>query len=129
MLAGDGLSDVQRDDIVRAIERSRAQSGLNFSVYVGPADGPPRAYAKQRHAELGAEAPDSVLVFVDPSARAVEIVTGSRAKRWLNDRSCGLAVLTMTSAFAGGNLVGGIVSGLQQLAEHGRHPASLHTHA
>ncbi|MGQ0465533.1 MAG: DUF5130 family protein [Sporichthyaceae bacterium] len=123
------FSPAQREEIARAIGRAERQSGLNFSLYVGPAEGPARAYAKKRHAELGAEAAESVLIFVDPASRALEIVTGSRAKRWLNDRSCGLATLTMTSHFAQGNLIGGIVQGVQQLAEHARHPASLHTHA
>ncbi|MGQ0844863.1 MAG: DUF5130 family protein [Sporichthyaceae bacterium] len=126
---GTAFSPSQRDEIVRAIQRAQSQSGLIFSVYVGPAEGPARAYAKRRHAELGVEAAEAVLVFVDPVARSLEIVTGSRAKRWLDDRACGLAGLTMTSAFAAGNLVGGIVQGVQQLAEHGRHPQSLHTHA
>lgn len=129
MLAGEALSPTQREDIARAIGRAERQSGLNFSVYVGPAEGLARTYAKKRHAELGAEAAESVLVFIDPAGRSLEIVTGSRAKRWLGDRSCGLATLTMTSAFANGNLVGGIVQGVQQLAEHARHPASLHTQA
>lgn len=123
------FSPGQREEIVRAIQRAQRQSGLTFSVYVGPADGPARAYAAARHAELGSEAAEAVLVFVDPAVRSLEIVTGARAKRWLNDRSCGLATLTMTSAFAAGNLVGGIVQGVQALAEHARHPQSLHTGA
>ncbi len=128
VLAGDSaFSSGQRDEIVRAIQRAQRQSGLNFSLYIGAAEGAPRAYAKRRHAELGAEAAESILVFVDPAGRHLEIVTGGRAKRWLPDRSCTLAALTMTSAFAAGNLVGGIVQGLQQLAEHARHPQSLHT--
>lgn len=127
VLAGDAFSDRQRDEIVRAIQRGRRSSGVNFSVYVGAADGPARAYAKRRHAELGAEAGDSVLIFVDPGARSLEIVTGSRARRWVDDRACALAAMTMTSSFAAGNLAGGIAQGLQVLAEHARHPASLHT--
>lgn len=127
VLAGDAFSERQREEIVRAIQQGRRSSGVNFSVYVGVADGPPRAYAKRRHAELGGEAPDSVLVFVDPSARSLEIVTGSRARRWVDDRACALAAMTMTSTFAAGNLAGGIAQGVQLLAEHARHPQSLHT--
>jgi uncharacterized membrane protein YgcG len=127
VLAGDAFSDRQRDDIVRAIQLGRRSSGVNFSVYVGAAEGPPRAYAKRRHAELGAEAADTVLIFVDPGARSLEIVTGSRARRWVDDRACALAAMTMTSSFAAGNLAGGIVQGVQLLAEHARHPQSLHT--
>lgn len=127
VLAGDAFSDRQREEIVRSIQLARRSSGVNFSVYVGAADGPPRSYAKRRHAELGSEAPDSVLVFVDPGARSLEIVTGSRARRWVDDRACALAAMTMTATFAAGNLAGGIAQGVQLLAEHARHPASLHT--
>lgn len=127
MLAGDAFTPGQREEIVKAMQRAQRQSGLKFSVYVGAAEGSPRAYAKKRHAELGAEAAESVLVFVDPAGRHLEIVTGGRAKRWLPDRACTLAALSMTSAFAAGNVAGGIVQGLQSLAEHARHPQSLHT--
>jgi uncharacterized membrane protein YgcG len=127
VLAGEAFSPRQREEIVRAIQAAQRQSGLNYSVYVGPADGPVRVYARRRHSELGPEAPDSVLVFVDPAARQLEIVTGSRARRWLDDRACALAAMSMTSAFAAGNLAGGIAQGLQVLAEHARHPQSLHT--
>ncbi len=127
MLAGDAFSERQREEITRAIQLGRRSSGVAFSVYVGAAEGPSRAYARRRHAELGAEAPDSVLVFVDPAGRHLEIVTGSRARRWLDDRACALAAMSMTSAFAAGTLAGGIAQGVQVLAEHARHPQSLHT--
>lgn len=127
VLAGDAFSPRQREEIIRAIQAAGRQSGLTYSVYVGPSEGPARAYARRRHTELGAEAPDTVLVFVDPAGRALEIVTGSRARRWLDDRACTLAAMSMTSAFAAGNLAGGIAQGLQVLAEHARHPQSLHT--
>jgi uncharacterized membrane protein YgcG len=32
----------------------------------------------------------------------------------------------MTTAFSAGDLAGGIVSGVQMLGEHSRHPRSLH---
>ena len=44
----------------------------------------------------------------------------------LDDRSCALAALTMTSQFGMGDLSGGIVNGLRTLAEHARHPRTLH---
>ncbi|MGQ0629590.1 MAG: DUF5130 family protein [Sporichthyaceae bacterium] len=127
MLAGDAFSERQREEIIRAIQLGQRISGVPFSVYVGAAEGPARAYARRRHAELGAAAPDSVLIFVDPSARALEIVTGSRARRWVDDRAAGLAAASMTSAFAAGDLAGGIAAGINVLAEHARHPQSLHT--
>jgi uncharacterized membrane protein YgcG len=127
VLAGEAFSQRQRDEIVRAIQRAEQQCGLRFSVYVGAVEGTPRAYARRLHAALGAEAPRSVLVLVDPSTRALEIVTGEFAKRWVDDRATALAAMSMTASFAAGDLHGGIVQGVQQLAEHARHPRSLHT--
>jgi len=125
--AGEAFSPRQRDEIVRAIQLAQEQSGLRYSVYVGSAEGAPRAYAHRLHAALGADAPRSVLVFVDPSSRALEIVTGALAARWVDDRATALAAMSMTSSFAAGDLHGGIVQGVQLLAEHARHPRSLHT--
>ena len=117
MLAGDTFSPRQRDEILRAITNATRRSGLEFSVYVGPADGPPRAYARRRHAELGVGAPDAVLVFVDPAGRSLEIIIGSRACRRLDDRACALAAISMGADFALGNLAGGVVHGLRALAD------------
>ncbi len=116
----------QRDDIKRAIQLARQASGVRFSVYVGAAEGDYRGFARKLHAALGAEAPHAVLVFVDPGARRLEIVTGPEARRQLDDRSCALAAMSMTTAFTAGDLAGGIASGVQMLAEHARRPRTLH---
>ena len=63
---------------------------------------------------------DAVLIAVCPNQRVLEIVTGPRARRKLPDRDCKLAALSMTASFSGGDLAGGIVSGLAQLADHAR---------
>jgi uncharacterized membrane protein YgcG len=65
-----------------------------------------------------------VLVVVAPGQRRVEVVTGPAARRRVPDRVAALAVLSMESAFAGGDLAGGIIDGLRQIAEAaGRRPA------
>ena len=66
---------------------------------------------------VGAGAAAGVLVLVAPGDRQLEIVTGKESSRRLSDRSCALAALSMTTAFSGGDLVGGIVAGLRMLAE------------
>ena len=82
-------------------------------------------YARRLHASLSS--PDrSVLILVDPAARAIEVVTGSVVRRSLSDDAVRLAVAGMQSAFAGGDLVGGIKHGVCQLAESARHPHTLH---
>ncbi|MFN8148159.1 MAG: DUF5130 family protein [Candidatus Nanopelagicales bacterium] len=122
---GDGLTDAQRARLARAVETADRATGLDFLVRIGVLDGG-RADAEALVAARGAEAPRTVLVAVDPPARALEIVTGSAASAVLDDRTCALASLTMTTSFAAGDLVGGLVRGLQVLSDHGRAVAHRH---
>jgi hypothetical protein len=123
--AGDAFSQRQRDDILRAIRYAESEGDLDVSVYVGQLEEPPRPRAERLHAAL--DAPGStVLVAVDPSARRLEIVMGEDLRGRLDDRACGLAALAMTTAFAAGDLSGGIVNGIRSMAEHARAPRTLH---
>jgi uncharacterized membrane protein YgcG len=123
--AGDAFTASQRHQIDKAIRDAEQMSRYEFSVYVGASDGETRPFAQRLHAAMAA--PDrSVLVLVDPAARIVEVVTGSVARRDLDDAEVKLATLTMQSAFAAGDLVGGIVAGVHQLAEHARRPTLQH---
>ena len=125
MPAGEAFTQRQDEDIRRALRLAEQEGKLRFSVYVGALEGDSRDRARRLHAAL--EEPDSsVLVAVDPGSRKLEIVTGATARQDLSDRDCGLAALTMTTAFSAGDLAGGIVSGVQMLGEHSRHPRSLH---
>ena len=107
------------------IRRAEQLSRVEFSVFVGHAQGDPRAYAVSLHSALAAPA-RSILVLVDPSARAVEVVTGSHVRRTLRDGAVELAVAQMQTLFASGDLVGGLRRGIQMLAEHARAPQTLH---
>ena len=114
---GEAFTERQIADIARAAKAAESQTGLNFSVFVGRSEGPPATYADRLLAACGAQAPESVVVLVDPSARRVEVATGRSAAIRLDDRSCGLACLSMTSSFSGGDLVGGISTGLRMLGD------------
>jgi uncharacterized membrane protein YgcG len=95
-------------------------------VYVGAADAETRPFAVSLLNQL--DDPDrSVLVCVDPAGRRVEIVTGSIARRQLSDSQAGLAALAMQTSFAAGDLIGGLVTGIQQLGDHAHQPPLLHT--
>jgi uncharacterized membrane protein YgcG len=94
-----------------------SSTGLTFSVYVGDLDEPIRAHAEKLHAQL-ADPSRSVLMAISLNQRRLEIITGSEARKRLPDRSAKLAALSMTAAFTGGDLAGGVISGLAQLAEH-----------
>ena len=76
-----------------------------------------RATAERLHAALGESAPKAVLVLVAPGERRLEIVTGTDARRRVDDQKCSLAALSMVTAFAGGNIAGGLVQGISQLAD------------
>jgi hypothetical protein len=124
--SGDGFSADQRYQIDRAIRAAETISRYEFSVYVGAADGEAGPFAQRLHATLVAPA-SSVLVMVDPAGRQLQIVTGAIVRRDLPDDAVRLAAVAMESAFAHGDLVGGIKRGLAQLAEAARRPATLHT--
>lgn len=109
------------DEALRLADRS---TGLTFSVYIGALGEASRDKAQQLHARL-ADPDVSILLAVSPEERVLEIVTGSRARRRVLDRDAKLAAMSMSAAFAGGDLGGGIVAGIAQLADHaGRAPAS-----
>jgi uncharacterized membrane protein YgcG len=124
--AGEVLDHVERRRLERAVEVAEELSGLSFSVYVGPGEAPARAHAEQLHAAL-ADPDHAVLVFCDPAARVLEIVTGGEARRVLDDFDCRLAAVSMQTSFVAGDLVGGLVNGIQQLGQAARHPETLHT--
>jgi hypothetical protein len=102
------------DEALRLADNS---SGFTFSVYIGDLGEPFREDAERLHALL-TDADRSVLIAVSPNQRALEIVTGAVVRRRILDRSCKLAALSMAAAFAGGDLGGGIVAGIAQLADH-----------
>ena len=66
------------------------------------------------------------LVMVDLQHRALEIVTGGYVRRTLTDRESELCAMAMQTAFAEGDLVGGLKRGIAMLAEHARPPRTLH---
>lgn len=124
MAAGE-LDARQRAEVDRAIRSAEETCRFEFSVFIGPAEGDPRAFARRLHASLVAPG-RSLLVMVDPGARVLEVVTGAEVRRQLTDREVELAVLQMQSAFAAGDLVGGLKRGIAMLADHARGPQTLH---
>ena len=125
MAAGDPFSATERAALDAAIRKAEQLSRAEFSVFVGKAEGEARAFATRLHNSLVAPA-RSVLIMVDPTARAIEVVTGQFVRRTLSDSEVELAVIAMQTAFAEGDLVGGLRRGIQMLAEHARAPHTLH---
>ncbi len=102
------------DDALALASRS---AGLHFGVYLGDLGSDTRSRAEELHDLMGDRADDAVLVAVSPGQRVVEVVTGCKATHRLPDRGCKLAVESMVSAFKGGDLAEGLVSGLRILAD------------
>ena len=130
--SGDGAADqiFTFQELARldeALTMSSRETGLRFTLYIGDLGRQTRVTAEELHARSGANPSDAVLIAVSPGQRVVEVVTGAGAARRLPDRACALAVLSMTTAFAGGDLVGGIINGLRQLSDQAGHPAA-HRH-
>ncbi|MGC5015281.1 DUF5130 family protein [Streptosporangium sp. DT93] len=111
------LTSTQGDDVRGALRAAERRTGLRFAAYLGPAIGPRRHFCERLHAALGEEADRAVLVFVDQRARALEIVTGPLAGRWLPDAECRSAAAAMAAVLGLGDLVGGLVTGVLLLAD------------
>ena len=91
MAAGDPFSATERAALDAAIRKAEQLSRAEFSVFVGKAEGEPRAFATRLHNSLVAPA-RSVLIMVDPTARAIEVVTGEFVRRTLSDSEVELAI-------------------------------------
>ena len=129
MATGDGLDPRQQERIEGAVERVREQNGLDLSVLVGDLElddlSQFRAACERLHAALGDRSGSAVLLVVAPGQRRVEVVTGPLVRRRVPDRVAALAVLAMTSAFRGGDLVGGIVDAVRQIADSAGRRSSI----
>ena len=118
MAAGEFFSTAQVYRIEEALERARNETGVHFSAYVGDVGEPSgRAAAEALHDGLGELASRACLIVVSPGDRTVEVVTGHSIRKRLPDRACALAALSMTTAFSGGDLAGGLVTGVRMLAD------------
>ena len=129
MATGDGLTPRQQERIEQVVESSRKENGLDVSVLVGDLEledlSQFRAACERLHAALGQRSGAAVLLVVAPGQRHVEIVTGPEVRRRVPDRVAALAVLSMTSAFRGGDLTAGIVDGVRQIASSAGRGARL----
>jgi hypothetical protein len=118
----DGLNPEQRERIERARRGAEQTTGMRFWVRIGTFAGAPRIEAERLLTNLIDDPHDAgVLILVGPGERRLEIMTTAAAKRRLPDSAVGLAVLTMSSSFGVGDLVGGLVNGLRQLSDSAGH--------
>jgi hypothetical protein len=103
--------------IDEALTLASRETGLLFSVYVGDLGQSSRATAETMFTTLAARHHAPVLIAISPEQRRLEIVTGGESARRIPNRIASLAALAMRGSFANGDLTGGIVTGLRQLAD------------
>ena len=126
MPSGDEVLSSEDVGYVEAVvAREQQRCGVDFSVYLGNLpEG--RDSALRLHSALGDISERAVLMAIDPGRRITEIVTGERARVWVDDRACALATLSMLSSLQLGDWVGAIDRGLTTLGDQARHPETLH---
>lgn len=118
MARGEAFTHEQMDRLERARRAAEEQTGMRFIVRVGVVDGDVKLAAERMLAGLVDPKHDvAALIAVSPGQRFVRIVTTPQAKHRISDSAAGLATLNMTSSFALGDLVGGLISGLRRLAD------------
>ncbi|GIF08572.1 DUF5130 family protein [Actinoplanes siamensis] len=100
------------DEALRIADQA---TGLTFSIYLGELEEPLRESAEKLHSQI-ARPERAVLIAVSPNQRRLEIVTGEEARRRVSDRDAKLAAFGMAGSFSGGDLIGGLLIGLDQLA-------------
>jgi len=126
--AGEAFTREQHERLERARRGAETETGIRFWLRVGELDTDPRLQAEHLLANLVQSPRDeAVLILVAPGARRVEIMSTHSARRRITDQAAGLVVLTMTSSFAVGDLIGGIVNAFRQLADAAGRPADSDT--
>jgi uncharacterized membrane protein YgcG len=118
-VAGDlkPLSARQERQVQRAVQEAEQRTGLQLSVYLGPAGEDARAHAEHLFVEAGLDRRPGVLLLVAPALRRVEIVTAPEARARVTDDASQAAVDAMTERFAAGDLRGGLIAGVGRIAE------------
>lgn len=115
--AGEAFSFLSQQRLDEAVAAFGQQTGLAASVYVGTVDGELEAFADACIALIPEHREGVILIVVDPGRRQTVVRTAGPAVDRLSEGSCALAVLSMTTSFGVGDLVGGLVVGLRMLAD------------
>ncbi|MFX4271519.1 DUF5130 family protein [Propionibacteriaceae bacterium Y1685] len=117
----------ERESLARAVVRAERESGLPYSVYVGPAPSGVEAddFAEELHNSL-ADPDRSVLIMCDPESEDLEFVLGESAARLVDDHSLSLVSLTIEAGRANHRTMNGLSTAIDQLSEHARKPKVLH---
>lgn len=111
------LSRKGRKLIDQSVREAEEHTGLQFCVYLGPANEDTRAHAESLFVQAGLQDRPAVLLLVSPDQQKVEIVTAPEATERLTDEECAAALQEMTPYFARQQFVDGLIVGLRELSE------------
>lgn len=118
------LSTSDRSEVEKIVQRAREICGYEFGVFVGDLPNG-RESAEATHAGM-ADPNSAILLAIDPVHRSMDVVTGGRVRRNLDDQACEFALLSLRSHLQVDDLVRGIRDAIMLLAEHARAPRTLH---
>lgn len=121
----DPFTTAQISNLASTVRSAEQVAKVQFETFVGRLP-EARQTALALHSQL-TQPEDSVLVAVDPHSRGLEIVVGTKAKLSIDDRTCQLAALAMTSRFVVGDLINGLREGIAVMADHAHPSHVLHT--
>ena len=112
------LSIRQRRRVERAVDAAEDLTGLQICVFLGSVEGDenPRDAAERLFVENGMHSRPAVLLLVAPPQRKVEVVTAPAVLDRIPDTAANQAVDAMVNRFKHGDLAGGLVAGVEQLA-------------
>ena len=82
----------RHERVRRAVHDAEEHTGLQFAVYLGPAEQDPRELAERLFSE---SAQPDVLVMVATTARHVEILTAPAVRDRVTDEACAEAIEVM----------------------------------
>jgi uncharacterized membrane protein YgcG len=99
------------------VHAAEARTGLQICVYLGPTDEDARAHAERLFVDAGLHTRPAVLVLVAPEVRRVEVVTAPDVRQRVTDEDAQAAVDRMTEHFANGELVRGLIAGVDHIAD------------
>ena len=106
-----------RQEVDRAVQEAEELTGLQFCVYLGPANEDTRAHAESLFEQAGLNARPGVLLLVAPRDRAVRIEVGYGLEPILPDGLAGEIIRTaILPEFRAGNIPRGIGRGLDRIA-------------
>lgn len=124
-MPGGDLTPNEINDLNSALEIAERESGFPFALHLGPLTGEPRPAALELFKQA-ADPDRTIFLACDPAQRALEIVVGAQVRGWLSDQQAALAATAMVASFRDGDLVPGLIRGIQSLALSARHDPVLH---